>query len=348
MSLVLRSVAQKCHEPLIRVKDWTQEHPTVMKTIKIGLLIFGIALFGSSLAGLFVFSVSSRVVIERAFTSIVSIALAILLPTQGLNDLSLQEVWQYLAKKTNDHPFNYSNKPNHRFGDILCPEATIVSLEGSYLHANQVGEGFTQTAFVASQAPLCKDHELFWKIVLSKPTTIIDLTTESDQGEESKAKVEPYYPLEENTSKEFGCMRVELIYCFCDQYVYGVTNSQIKKKSNVIRYHFKEWKDHSAVSLDLLKRLVHQIKPCAEKELVWIHCRAGVGRTGTLITAYILNEKIEKGEITQDNLKSSLVHLILGLRKQRGRYFVQNMDQFCLLHDYALSVLQEKINGNVI
>lgn len=78
------------------------------------------------------------------------------------------------------------------------------------------------------------------------------------------------------------------------------------------------------------------------KDNFWVHCRAGMGRTGTLIVAVILKEKIERGEITPANLRESLLKIVLGLRKHRGSAFVQRSTQLNALVEYAQYLFTQK------
>ncbi len=211
---------------------------------------------------------------------------------------------------------------NHRFPDIHCPRKTAVAIAGHYLHANTVGEGITQRSFVASQAPLVEDYEIFWKAIFEGTPTIFDLTTIKDQ---TGGGVTKYYPDKLNETMKCGSMSVKLIEISGRTYTYQIENTETGVVKNIKRCHYADWKDFSVVSLPALHALVQEVETLSPnpKDLLWIHCRAGVGRTGSLITALVLREKIERGEINKENLDGSLVDIIVELRKQRGSAFVQ-------------------------
>ncbi|EZG69597.1 protein tyrosine phosphatase [Gregarina niphandrodes] len=59
------------------------------------------------------------------------------------------------------------------------------------------------------------------------------------------------------------------------------------KRRAVIQLHYDDWLDHTTPDPKKFKALVRDVAPfcCAEKPRVIVHCSAGVGRTGTLISA---------------------------------------------------------------
>ncbi len=120
-------------------------------------------------------------------------------------------------------------------------------------------------------------------------------------------------------------------------YTYKIENTETGIAKNIIRLHYADWKDFQSISLTALDTLVQEAETISPnpKNLVWIHCRAGAGRTGTLITALILKEKIKSGGINKENLEDSLIDIILKIRKQRGPSFVQQESQLDLLRQYA-------------
>lgn len=309
-------------------------HPTTVKVRNIVGLILGIGLLAYSP---FTISLGIELAVCLAVTGLILITISLIFRRTIVEPEPIANLWDHLNQKTHDQlkdlAYFSENELNHRFSDIRCPKSTAVSIDGYHLHANKVGEGIGKRTLIASQAPLPEDYEAFWKAIFESRSTIIDLTTEKDQ---THGGVTKYYPDELNETVNYGSMTVKLIEADMNTHTYEVENGQ----SGVIikRYNYKEWKDFGAVSSHELNNLVKQVKQLSPNA-AWIHCRAGVGRTGTLITALALKEKIKRGEITRKNLDTSLVDLIISLRKQRGPAFVQQEAQLDLLRQYGHSLI---------
>lgn len=248
--------------------------------------------------------------------------------------------WDLLTTETNKIAGKISYKDTlsvkHRFSNVLCPEKTAVSKDERFIHANYVGKDLCSKNFVASQAPRSDDFSLFWEIIHDKNFTIMDLTTPEED-------IKPYYPGELDQSIQYGNFSVQLQKSkeWKWKYEYQVHDTAEMTKSlpkTITRYHFDTWKDYTEGSLSTLSSLVEKLSRI-KNQAIWIHCRAGVGRTGTLITAFILKEKIDKKEISLENLDKALIDLIVQLRQERGTKFVQIESQFELLQKYALSLL---------
>lgn len=324
------------------VRSWACDHPTTTKILKITALILGIGLLASIPLAL---PLGMEIVVGLAIVGITALVASFILfacspPATNRSDLWLQLEQQTQVQLQQLELLSADDLP-HRFSNIRCPRNTAISVAGRYLHASKVGEGVARRSFIASQAPLAEDSEPFWKAIFeSAPTLValVDLTTLKDQTE---GGVTQYYPDELNQTVKYGCMSISFLEVRGHTYTYQITNTETGAVKTIQRCHYADWKDFGVISVPALHELVQEVETLSPdpKDLLWIHCRAGVGRTGSLITALILKEKIARGEITRANLDTSLVDLITTLRKQRGPAFVQQKGQLDLLHQYAESLL---------
>lgn len=243
-----------------------------------------------------------------------------------------QDLWKKLETSTNLLPIAYlEDNEDHRFEDVKCPKNTAIIVENHSLHANRMTEGIaTRFDLIASQAPLQGNEALFWQWIFENEYSILDLTTLADQDN----GVTKYYPEAIDETFQAGPYFIKLIEKEGLLRKYQITFENETKEFP--RFHLTRWQDFSEGSLEILTELVKIVE---KNPKMLIHCRAGIGRTGTLITAVLLKEKIEKGEITKENFDESLNNLILSLREKRGPGFVQTCAQFEMLRHYGRSIL---------
>jgi protein tyrosine phosphatase len=247
-----------------------------------------------------------------------------------------QDLWEKLSRKTEVLSIDYlPQNEDHRFTNVGCPRNTAIIVDNRSLHANQVttGEG-TRFHFIASQAPLKDTEHLFWQWISENDYSILDLTTLEDQDVLNNP-VTRYSPENLNETYHSGDFQIKLIEKEGIRRKYQLVNTLTSHSKEVIRHHCTEWKDYSEGSLEILKRLVEVLE---NNPRMWVHCRAGIGRTGTLLTAALLKEKIQNGEITKENFDDSLVDLIASLREKRGHGLVQTLEQFTILHQYGMDL----------
>lgn len=78
-----------------------------------------------------------------------------------------------------------------------------------------------------------------------------------------------------------------------------------------------------------------------------VHCYAGIGRTGTFITALLLKYLIENSSLGDNEhpsewLEKNLVDIVLKMREERSPRFVQTKEQFKLLLELGQEWMREK------
>lgn len=72
----------------------------------------------------------------------------------------------------------------------------------------------------------------------------------------------------------------------------------------------------------------------SDKKLL-VHCRAGVGRSGTLTGAADVLQLYKDRKLTADNWEDQVDNCILDLRRQRSNMMVQDFSQYVALRNYA-------------
>ncbi len=257
--------------------------------------------------------------------------------------LDFTQIFGELENKTkNNLTYLPLNLASCRFEDILCPSHTHVNVLGSnswnYLHANHVKlEG---KHFIATQYPL--QVELFWRMC-QKTSLILDLTNSGDM----KRGLIPYVPVQ-GEAKTYGNLNVAL----ADQEEIGKVQAQLyhytlRDKENakhpliIPRVHYEGWDDHCGITEDDLDELtvIMESHKQQSNQPVIVHCRAGMGRTGTLIVASVLLELINQKQVNSENLLETIFRLILEGRAQRGPAFVQNPQQLEALWKWSSRLL---------
>lgn len=269
--------------------------------------------------------------------------------------------WSNLDRCTRQSqtPTYLLNSPlTHRFGDIDCIQSTAVTINNTqFLHANHVAypsssDSKAPLSCIASQYP--HEHtllrELFWRSALQYGS-IFDLTQKSEL---EANKLTCYYPNEGEKfiPKIYGSLTItlkkaKLLDENLQKCIYFVQDDSQSPPiiKEIRRIHDFGWQDHTALtSPERLSHLIFLLKQKPEEEAC-IHCRGGIGRTGTLITAFYLDHMIAKGEVTSENLHQKLASLIFNLRKKRNAQFVKYFTQFQLLIEFGKLKLAEKLKS---
>jgi protein tyrosine phosphatase len=248
------------------------------------------------------------------------------------------------SKLGEELPQNYYFDPkisrvNHRFSNIHCPRDTSIRLDGMhedfFIHANQIS--IDNFYAIATQYPLVQNDNWywFWMMASRKGSVIIDLTNESDLKQENMPR---YYPSNKDQNLEIDDLMIEFDQ---NQDIEGMNNARLcrykitdKGQTTFIdQIQMKCWPDGKAINVDSIIQLVKLIRqyPADKQKCPIVHCRAGMGRTGTLVVLLIALKLIQEGHITKDNLLQELTRIILAGRYQRGFVFVQSYEQFCII-----------------
>lgn len=276
--------------------------------------------------------------------------------TQSTSQSSLtpQQLFTQLANNSPNPVCLNRAECEHRFVNVHCPAESAVKVqvgdESKFLHANTVKTSDGST-FIAAQAPHTDSaRELYLKTAMESASVIVDLTNETD-NKVGDPRVDAHYPKEIGEQQTFSSITITLR----DQKVDSQSNLSISryhlidastgKEREITRINYSGWKDFHGSELDELKNLISVVNQHAsESENAhlnpMVNCRAGVGRTGTFITAAAMHNLASQGKLSGDRI-DVLSSTILESRAQRGPMFVQTDAQLATLMEFASQLENE-------
>ncbi|MGH0126703.1 UNVERIFIED_CONTAM: hypothetical protein FKN15_029748 [Acipenser sinensis] len=153
--------------------------------------------------------------------------------------------------------------------------------------------------YVASQGPLPHTCSHFWQAVWEQHcAVIVMLTTLTERG---KPKCHQYWP-DPPEVKEYGNFQVCCHSEDCNiAYVFReltVTNTETGEERSVTHLQYVAWPDHGVPDdpADFLDFVNSVRQKRVENEPLFVHCSAGIGRTGVLVTMETSVELIEKNQ----------------------------------------------------
>ena len=249
-----------------------------------------------------------------------------------------------------------------RYGNIFPPRATAVSVDaggGNMLpvHANHLDD-----RTIAAQGPMTHEANsdgipAFFATVLDQGiTNIVNLTNEADGRGARNALAVQYWPSVGDTVVHVlsGGRSIEVTnngtqqgpgYIIVNLTVDDLTGSGSKQ---VNLYQFTGWPDHGVPrgpQLAQFMSFVNLFDRQAGDSKTMVHCKAGVGRTGTFIVLRQLLSGIRAGQITRNNLLERIRDFVWEGRVARGPAFVQSVPQMVMLIEQGLAELDRQDQG---
>ena len=237
-----------------------------------------------------------------------------------------------------------------RFTEIKPPLHSAVILSNNKpIHANRIvidGRGLG----IATQAPTANTLNEFWQMVSEQKTQlIVDLTNAKDRTDRA---IPDYLPTDiyQHPDKQFSVESDEPLHDSFDD-----TPSIVKETYKVVdangerplvSLHFAEWPDHGVISVEELQDLVKQVQGSLDKfganSSPIVHCNAGVGRSGTLLSALSLHKDFNEQKLTKSNCDDRVLQTIVGGKLARGAQFVQTAAQARLVAEFAHSLFNQR------
>jgi len=268
--------------------------------------------------------------------------------------INASELFTQLANQTPQPICLAKGDYEYRFANVNCPADTAVTVkmgdETYYLHANTVKTS-DGSVFIAAQAPHTDfARELYLKTALEHASVIVDLTNETD-NKVGEPPVDGHYPKEVGEQQTFSSVTITLKDKKIDNESninilrYHLFDAATGKEREITRINYQNWKDFHGSELRDLSTLISTVTQHANDSgyshlSPMVNCRAGVGRTGTFITATTMHNLASQGKLGDDRI-GILSSTILDARNQRGPLFVQTDAQLAILIEFS-SQLENK------
>ncbi|XP_016406930.1 tyrosine-protein phosphatase non-receptor type 4-like [Sinocyclocheilus rhinocerous] len=288
--------------------------------------------------------------LELSHSEADSLRYSIQLLRDGLSSGTVAAQFDQLYRKRTGMSMSCARLPQNvsknRYRDISPYDTTRVVLKGTedYINANFInmeipGKGEVKR-YIACQGPLPGTCSDFWQMVWEQSAAlVVMLTTQVERG---RVKCHQYWP-NVSASGTYGGFQVTCVseegnsaYLLRDLML---THLESKEERQICQMQYLAWPDHGVPedSSDFLN-FVSQVrsKRADASEPVVVHCSAGIGRTGVLITMETAMCLIENGQSVYP------LDIVRTMRDQRAM-MIQTPSQYRFVCEAILKVYDEEI-----
>ncbi|NWH37412.1 PTPRV phosphatase, partial [Chloropsis hardwickii] len=257
----------------------------------------------------------------------------------------LKEVGKEQSKVEAELPANVSK---NRYPHVLPYDHSRVKLSqvgedphSDYINANFMPGYTSQQEFIATQGPLKKTIEDFWRLVWEQNVcNIIMLTVCMENG---RVLCDHYWP-SESAPVSYGQVRVHLLMQSSSEEwtirEFKLWHEGLRAERFVSHLHYTAWPDHgipeSTTSIMTFRELVQEhIQSTKDAGPTLVHCSAGVGRTGTFIALDRLLQQMKQEKVVD------IFGVVYALRMNRY-LMIQTLSQYIFLHSCILDKILEE------
>ncbi|XP_075396646.1 receptor-type tyrosine-protein phosphatase V-like [Tenrec ecaudatus] len=256
----------------------------------------------------------------------------------------LKEVGREQPRLEAEHP---ANATKNRYPHVLPYDHSrvrLIQLEGEphsdYINANFI-PGYTHPQeFIATQGPLKRTLEDFWRLVWEQQVhTIVMLTVGMENG---RVLCEHYWPAD-STPITLGHITIHLLVEEPeDEWTkreFQLQHASEHHQRRVKQLQFTTWPDHSIPEapsslLTFVELVREQARATQGFGPTLVHCSAGVGRTGTFVALMRLLQQLEQERMVD------VFNAVYALRLHRP-LMIQTPSQYIFLHSCLLNKILE-------
>ena len=250
-------------------------------------------------------------------------------------------------KKSYLNIFQDSNPHLDRYCDIKPYKYNTLKMNNKshYMNASPINVQGKQNYFISTQGPKPETIEDFWTMVYDYNSNVVVMLCKLFEG--GRKKCENYW---EAKMKTFEVI-IEKEEKF-DMYLIRtlkLKNFEKKDERIVYQFHFIGWPDHGAPDIsngEVFEIFCEINKKVDElnkgKDPIIVHCSAGVGRTGTFVSMYLLEKEIIKQiKYKFDFIRFNIFNLVRKIKEMR-MYMVQSPPQYEFIYSFVKHLLDTK------
>ncbi|XP_050975067.1 tyrosine-protein phosphatase non-receptor type 4 isoform X2 [Labeo rohita] len=266
----------------------------------------------------------------------------------GLNSATVLAQFDQLYRKRPGMTMSCAKLPQNisknRYRDISPYDATRVILKGTddYINANYINMEIPASSlinrYIACQGPLPNTCPDFWQMTWEQGSSlVVMLTTQVERG---RVKCHQYWPNPSGSATYGGfqvCCQTEegnSAFLVRDMTLNHIESGETRELTQI---QYLAWPDHGVPddSTDFLDFVaLVRSKRAGKDEPVVVHCSAGIGRTGVLITMETAMCLMECGQPVYP------LEIVRTMRDQRAM-MIQTPSQFKFVCEAILKVYEE-------
>ena len=251
-------------------------------------------------------------------------------------------------KKRNQTIFEPCNYYLDRYSDIkpYSYNKVLINNGKGYINASPINIGEKENYFISTQGPKPETIEDFWTMVYENNSNVIVMLCNVMEG--GRIKCENYW--EKPQMKKFS---VEIQNEEKSKmHTIRTLKLKIKEKNEeriINQIHFTAWPDHGIPDISDGKvfqdfcEINQKVDELNNKNNPMIvHCSAGVGRTGTFVSMYLLEKEInEQINAKKEYIRFNIFNLVRKIKEMR-MYMVQSEVQYEFIYAYVKYLLETK------
>ena len=235
-----------------------------------------------------------------------------------------------------------------RYSDIKPYKHNKISINNGkrYINASPINIGKKEKYFISTQGPKPETIEDFWTMVYENNSNVIVMLCNVTEG--GRIKCENYW--EKPQMKKFS---VEIQNEEKSKmHTIRTLKLKIKEKNEeriINQIHFTAWPDHGIPDISDGKvfqdfcEINQKVDELNNKNNpIIVHCSAGVGRTGTFVSMYLLEKEInEQINAKKEYIRFNIFNLVRKIKEMR-MYMVQSEVQYEFIYAYVKYLLETK------